>query len=245
MNIGLPLSAATRSVLLAVALALAVSAAPQVAHADDDDVLANSPMVRRQLLPRAGRHELAGIFGTSVGDPYVRNLLPGVRYDWHLFDWLAVGARLQFGIPVQSAMFEEIDTKVTAGNETFEMEASNLRFIGLVHASVSPLVGKLLTFSSSPVNFDLHLDLSGGVVGVGTNGNNIDAGVGLSLGVGGGLRIFLSRVLALTVDLQAITADRALSVNRDSKEDGGKVRFNTIVNFGLSFFMPPKLTRGD
>ena len=152
--------------LLVLVAALCVGT-PRLAQAEDD-VLANSPVVRRQLMPRAGRHEVAALFGTSVGDPYVRNLLPGVRYDWHLFDWLSVGGRLQFGIPVETAMFEEIDTKVARSNETFEMEASNLSFIGLAHASVSPLVGKLLTFSSLPVNFDIHFDLCAGVVGVGS-----------------------------------------------------------------------------
>ena len=239
-------SKVTRPILWPLALTLLLlTAMPTPAHAEDDDVLANSPVVRRQLLPRAGRHEVAGLFGTSVGDPYIRNLLPGVRYDWHWFDWLSIGGRLQFGIPVQSDLFEEIDTKVARTNESFEMEASSLRFIGLVHASVSPLVGKLLTFSSTPVNFDLHFDLSGGVVGINSNGSNIAAGISPSFGVGGGVRIFLSRVVALTFDLQAMTADRALSVNRDSKEAGGKVRFNTVVGAGLSFFMPPKLSRGD
>ncbi len=243
-----PRARSVRGVLLLLTgllCAITIVGSPNLAHAEDDDVLANSPVVRRQLMPRAGRHELAGLFGTSLGDPYVRNLLPGVRYDWHLFDWLSVGGRLQFGIPVTTAMFEEIDTKVAHSNESFEMEASSLRFIGLCHASVSPLVGKLLAFSSLPVNFDLHFDLSAGVVGVGSNGPDLEAGVGFSFGAGGGVRIFLSRVLALTFDLQAISADRALSVNRDSKEAGGKTRFNMIFDVGLSFFMPPKLTRGD
>ncbi len=234
-----------RFLLLAGALCTAAVTFTPAPAAAEDDVLANSPVVRRQLMPRAGRHEVAGLFGLSVGDPYVRNLLPGVRYDWHLFDWLAVGGRLQFGIPLETAMFEEIDTKVARNNETFEMEASSLRFIGLAHASVSPLVGKLLTFSSLPVNFDLHFDLSIGIVGTGSTGTNLDTGAGISFGAGGGVRIFLSRVLALTFDLQAITADRPLSVNRDSKEVGAKTRFNTIFDVGLSFFMPPKLSRGD
>ena len=101
------------------------------------------------------------------------------------------------------------------------------------------LAADLLDDLDKPSVFDLHFDLSAGVVGVGSNGPDLEAGVGFSFGAGGGVRIFLSRVLALTFDLQAISADRALSVNRDSKEAGGKTRFNMIFDVGLSFFMPP------
>lgn len=222
----------------------ATFAGPATVQAQED-VLANSPVARRLLQFRASRHELAGVFGTTLGDAYVRNLLPGARYDWHWFDWLSLGGRLQVGIPIQTAMFEEIDVKVTKNNETFEMEATHLSFLAMAHVSVSPMVGKMLAFSSLPIAYDLHFDLSGGLVSVGSSGSNLTAKIGPSVGVGGGMRIFFSRLIALTLDLQAITANRALSVNRDSKEAGGKTRFNTVANVGLSFFMPPKLSRGE
>jgi len=230
--------------LIAAVATTSLVATPRQAHADDD-VLANSPMVRRQLMPRAGRHEVAGVFGMSLADPYVRNFLPGVRYDWHLFDWLSVGARLQFGIPFTTALFDEIDTKVGRNNQTFEMEASTLQFLGMAHVSVSPLVGKFLVFASLPVNFDVHFDVMAGVVNTGSTGTNIEPAVEFAGGFGGGVRVFLSRVLALSFDLQAVGVDRPLSINRDSKEVPGTFAFSTIFNVGVSFFMPPELTRGE
>ncbi len=229
--------------LLAVAVCVSSwVAAP--AHADDD-VLAGSPVVRRNLMYRAARHELAGVLGMTVGDPYVRNVLPGARYDYHLFDWLSVGGRLLVGIPVTTATYDEVDAKVTANNDTFAMEASSLRLLGMGHVSVSPLVGKMLAWSKVPIQFDVHVDLMAGFASVGSTGDALTTGAGLSLGAAGGLRVFISRVVAVTVDLQAVSTNRALSVNRDSKETGKKTRFNTITSVGVSFFMPPKLKRDE
>ena len=214
------------------------------AHAEDD-VLAGSPVLRRNLQYRAGRHEVTGIVGFTVGDPYIRTILPGARYDLHLFDWLSVGGRLQVGIPVTSDTYDEIDKKVTAQNETFVMEATSLRFLGLGHVSVSPLVGKMLAFSRLPIQFDVHVDLLGGLASVASTGEALTTGIGLSLGAAVGFRVFISDVIAITTDLQAVSTDRALSVNRDSKESGKKLRFNNILSFGVAFFMPPKLRRAD
>lgn len=230
--------------VIAVVLACGALMTPQGAHATDD-VLAGSPVQRRNLQYRASRHEVTGLVGVTVGDPYIRTVLPGARYDYHLYDWLSVGGRVMGGFALQSDTYEEIDSKVTENNDTFAMEGTSLRFLALSHVSVSPLVGKMLAFSRVPIQFDVHVDLLGGIVNVGSTGDALTSGIGLSLGAATGFRVFISDVLALTGDLQAISADRALSVNRDSKESGKKLRFNTIVSFGVAFFMPPKLRRAD
>ncbi len=224
-------------------LPLLATLAPLTASADD--VLAGSRAVRRALLLRESRHEIAGILGGTIGDPYVRNILPGARYDFHLFDWLSFGGRLQVGIPVTTATYDEVDTKVTRTNDTFVMEASSLRMVALGHVSVSPLVGKLMWLNGKSVHFDVHLDMIGGLAITGSTGDSLTSGGGLAVGAGGGFRLFLSDLIALTANLEALTTDRALSVNRDSKESGKKMRFNLMTSVGLSFFMPPTLRRGD
>lgn len=233
-------------VTVVIALALAAILTPSLTYASNaDDVLENAPVVRRQLQLRAARHEVTGLMGLTLADPFIRNVMPGARYDYHMFDWLGFGGRLQVGVPMQAATFSDVDVKVARSNETFVMEATNLQLLATAHVSVSPVVGKLLAFDSLPINFDVHFDLSAGVASVASTGENIRTGVGFAGGAGGGIRIFFSRVLALTVDLEALLVDRALSVNRDSKETGRKARFNKIVNFGVSFFMPPKLKRAE
>ena len=217
----------------------------QVHAADGDDVLLNSPVVRRQQQFRAKRHEVTGVFGLTLADPFVRNLLPGVRYDYHMFDWLGLGARLQVGIPVKTATFESVDVKVARSNETFVMEATSIQMLATGHVSLTPIMGKVLAFESLPINFDAHLILTAGVASMASTGDNINTGVGFAGGLGGGVRVFLSRIVAFTVEYEGLLIDRALSVNRNSKETGRKSRFNKMLTFGISFFMPPKLIRAE
>ncbi|GEM_PF-3307418 len=245
MHRQIPMLARCRWIAALVVMVATAFVVPTEARADED-VLENSPVVRRQLQYRESRHEVSGVVGLSLSDPFVRNVLPGIRYDYHTFDWLSIGARVLVGIPVQTAMFESVDEKVARSNETFVMEATSLRFAFLAHTSVSPVVGKLLAFDSLPINFDIHFDLIAGVVAVGSTGDNIEGtGIQFTGGAGGGLRIFISKVLAFTADLQTLVIDRPMSVNRDSKAAGGKSRFNGLALVGLSFFMPPELTRAD
>lgn len=232
-----------RLALAALIVSLAPVVGPRAAAADD--VLAGAKPVRGALLMRESRHEVTGLGGITLGDAYVRNILLGARYDMHLYDWLSVGGRLQVGVPVTTATYDEVDVKVTRTNDTFAMEASSLRLLGLAHVSVSPVIGKLMLFGRSPTQYDLHVDLLGGLAAVGSTGDALTTGPGLALGVGAGFRLFFSNVVALNVGLETLTTDRAISVNRDSKEAGKKLRFNTLLNIGVSFFMPPKVRRGS
>ncbi|HAN30452.1 MAG TPA: hypothetical protein DCQ06_02540, partial [Myxococcales bacterium] len=100
----------TRRLALCLATMLLVSAVMQPHRVcAEEDVLSGSPVVRKNLMYRAARHEINGMIGMTLADPYVRNVLPGVRYDYHLFDWLSVGGRLQVGIPVVTNLYNEID----------------------------------------------------------------------------------------------------------------------------------------
>ena len=154
-----------------------------------------------------------------------------------------MGARFQIGVPLTTTTFDQIEKKVVSNN--FAMEASHLRFIGLGHISVSPLVGKMLLYSETAADFDLHFDLMAGVASVGSNGNNLETGSTTAFGLGGGIRVFISKMVAVTFDMQIIAVDRALSVNRDNKAAGAKARFNPIISVGLSFLLPTKLKRGE
>jgi len=232
--------------LLAATAVVLTSLAPSIASAEEEDVLENAAVVRRQLQYRASRHEVTGLMGMSLAEPYVQTILPGARYDYHWRDWLSFGGRLQVGIPFLTQTYDQIDLKVARSNETFVMEATSLRIVALGHVSATPFIGKVMMFDSLPVNFDVHIDLSAGLVNVASTGDQIaGTGFGFTGGIGGGMRIFFSRVIALTGDFQALVVDRAMSVNRDSKEAGGKSRFNGIFSAGISFFMPPELKRAD
>lgn len=209
-----------------------------------DDVLDGSPVVRRNMQYRAGRHELTGVFGASMADPYVRTILPGVRYDMHLRDWVAVGGEILIGLGTPSSAYETIERKVTVVNPNFVMEATNIRLLAAGHASLAPLVGKFVAFGSLPINFDAHINLSLGLASV-AGTPNIPAKQSVAPGIGGGIRVFLTTVLALTFDIDEVFVERSLAVNRDGKAPGVQFEGNTLFRAGLSFFVPPTLERAD
>lgn len=233
----------TKLRLLTAFLACLTLLGTATAHADD--VLEGSPVVRRNLQFRASRHEIGAVFGTTLGDPYVRNLLPGVRYDLHLRDWIAVGADLLVGIPVQTSFSGDVENKVLKfSNETFEMETTYLRYLAQARIEVAPLIGKFMAFSSLPVQFDAHVQLTAGLAGV-SGTAHIPSSNSLAPGVGGGVRVFVSRVLALTAEINDVFISRTLAVDRNSKAPTPQFIGHPIFTAGLSFFVPPDLKRAE
>jgi hypothetical protein len=232
--------------LLACLLVAGLGATLWPTHALAEDVLEGTPVVRRNSLYRQGRHELAAVFGATLGDPYVRNLLPGVRYDFHLRDWLALGADVLVGVPVATPASQTIEAKILASkvNPNFTMETTHLRFLSGAHVSVAPLVGKFIAFGSLPVNFDFHVNLSIGVASV-SGTPNIPQTISVAPGIGGGVRVFVSRVVALTFDLSDVFVSRTLAVTRDSKATPPSYQDSLLFTGGLSFFMPPDLDRAE
>ena len=212
-----------------------------------DDVLENSPVLRRSLQYRAGRQELGVVFNATLGDPYTRNLLPGVRYGYHILEWLSVGADFMYGIPLTTSTADQIATKVRIANSNFIMEPSSISYMATAHVQAAPLVGKFVAFGSLPIQFDLHATLSFGIAGL-TGGPTIDAAqksISIAPGIGGGFRLFFSKAIALNVDLADVYMKRTLAVSRFGTAQDPVYGSNLLFSAGLSFFLPPNLKRAD
>ena len=228
---------------------LAAMVVLSAANAVADDVLEGTPVVRRNNLYRAGRQEIGVVFGASLGDPYERNFFPGARYDIHLADWIAIGADLLVGIGLRTGMAGEIETKVTKLNETFAMQTSRLALVAGGHAAVTPFSGKFMLFGSVPMHFDIHMNMGAGVANasgiVATSGGSQSSSISLTPWIGGGGRIFVSRVLAVTADLNDYFVKRTLAVDRNNQPPPAAYSGQLILTVGLSFFVPPDLKRAD
>ena len=80
--------------------ATAITADLPVAHAQEIQLtgpLAGAPAVRRLRLRREGRFDIAAHATFTLLDEYRRGIMPGLRANYHFFDWLGVGV---FGGPV-------------------------------------------------------------------------------------------------------------------------------------------------
>lgn len=221
---------------------LASTMVPAVALAEDD-VLADAPVVRRNLEMRNGRQEIGVTFASTLADPYVRNLLPGVRYDFHLTDWLSIGADALIGIPMDTALAAEVEKKTIKSNDTFEMEATHLSFLADLRASVAPVAGKFLV-GKVPVTFDVHVNLGiGGASVAGTT--SIPGKFSIAPLAGGGLRVFVSQFVAVNADINNYFIDRTLSVDRNNKAPGTTFQSNVVGGLGVTFFLPTGVRRAD
>lgn len=238
--------AGLRRLVLACAVAACalagVAATPSLAAAEDD-VLADAPVVRRNLQMRNGRQEIGLTFGATLADPYVRNILPGIRYDLHLTDWLAIGADALVGVPVTTALSGEIEKKTLKTNDTFEMESTNLQFLADLRASVAPIAGKFL-IGRVPVNFDVHVNLGVGAASVAGTAS-IPAKFSIAPLAGGGLRVFVSQVVAVHADINNYFIDRTLAVDRNNKAPGTSFASNVVGALGVTFFLPTSVRRAD
>ena len=224
-------------------LAVLATAVPAFA----DDVLENSPVTRRALQYRASRHELSAMFNMTLGDAYTHNWMPGLRYNYHILEWLAVGADVMLGISSPTDTFTQVQTKVKSLNDQFVMETSSLSYLASAHVQASPFVGKFVAFGVLPVQFDLHATLSIGVAGL-TGGTAIDAKEGtysLAPGVGGGFGVFFTKAIALNLELTEVFIKRTLAVTRFGQAPDPVFDGNMFFSAGLSFYLPPDLKRAD
>lgn len=239
-----PTDRVLRAILALGAVALGLCAVQSEARAEDD-VLDRAPVMRRYVEHRAGRSEIAAQFGTTFGDPYERNLLPGLRFDYHLKDWLTIGADLAVGVPVQTGMAKGIETKLSKPDNPYILSASNLKYLGTAHVGVAPLVGKFVAFGALPLAFDVHVNLAIGMAGIGGDAVVTSSSTSLAPSVSAGVRLFLTHVVALNLDVGELFVKRSLAVNRDSKALGAAYGGNTVATFGVSFFLPADARRAD
>src|SRR5687767_6136841 len=84
----------TRRILSALAAVVALCAFTERAEAQEvllTGPLAGAPAVRKLRLYRQGRFEIAPSISFTLLDEYQRTILPGVRLNYNITDWLAIG----------------------------------------------------------------------------------------------------------------------------------------------------------
>src|SRR4051794_29464541 len=90
----------TKRLLSALAAAFALFAATERAEAQEillTGPLAGAPAVRKLRLHRQGRFEIAPSISFTLLDEYQRTILAGLRLNYNITDWLAIGAWGAYG----------------------------------------------------------------------------------------------------------------------------------------------------
>ena len=207
--------------------------------------VADAPSIRGQNLLRKGRHELTPTFGVSLYDPYTRNLMIQASYQYHFLDWLSAGAEFTYAAPLKTALTKGIEREVardpgwveTHPGQEYSVSRTGLGLMALAQVSAVPLSGKLALLRRHMAYVDFHVTAGAGICMVKGIGR-LSGSPELAILIGGGLRVFPTKVLSVNIDVKDYMVMRVLAQPNNTQSGSKKLTQNPAVLFGVSFFLP-------
>ncbi len=184
-----------RPLLLAAASSLAalvgLSTEAQAQEIQLTGPLAGAPAVRKLRLHREGRFEIAPSVSFTLLDEYRRNIIPGLRLQYHPTDWLGLGVWGGVGLQYNTALSDQLQEKaidaracdinpsstpcrLTAVNLTrgdiAEDQLAGMQWMVAPQVTFVPFRGKLALFSALFVDTDVHFFAGPAFIGVNERG---------------------------------------------------------------------------
>lgn len=127
------------------------------------------PSVTRRLFRKAGRVEMDPMVGISLNDPFYRHVVLSGAVNYHVFEWLWVGASGDFFAPLEN------EVPVSGAVQVKQPDYNKPSYAGRLEVGFSPIYGKLSMLAEKVFHFDLYV--SGGVGMVGSSkGSTLMAG---------------------------------------------------------------------
>ncbi len=233
--------------LAALSMAALGVLAPRLAAASEADVFENKVKpVSGQVYRKAGKLELTiPSAQLSFGDAFFSKYMAGAKVGYHFTEYLSAsltgsaGVTSTTGSTVLCSDVQGLQGCHEASEQELYQVPGLIRWMAGAEIGFSPLYGKLNVFGEKAVHFDVSIlggadlvsyrdVLTGAQVAAGATPGNATA-VGGHLGVGA--RIFLSRSVALRLELR----DVVYSVSHLAT---GKLQNQLFGDIGLSFFIP-------
>jgi len=155
-------------VALGAAAALAITAVPSAARADNN--LDEQPAVRNRLLLVAKRLEATPLFEATINADFRAFIGGGLKLEYHLGDMLSIGvigvgsASIDTKLTdrVLATLEENVDDQTREPSQTeFAQHLNKMPVHGAAYVSLTPWYGKLAAFGRAFVNFDFYFQ--GGV----------------------------------------------------------------------------------
>ena len=227
------------------------------------DPLEGQPAVRHRYELRAQRFEIGPSFGFSLNRALRHAFLFGARLQYHLTDYLGLGADIAAGVGADTGLAGELESRTTPAQWSQRHDRfADIRLAGDVRVVFTPFAGKVALFSKFFFNYDFYL-FSG--FGFALTRNNFDtvseaddvdaANEGFQPGFawGFGMRVYITHYFALALELRDLLFNdnesggdktRGLSsAELDANAvriDGDDRSFSNHFFFGLSltFFLP-------
>jgi outer membrane beta-barrel protein len=253
--------------LVPLAFLFLASVLPGRAGADRRNPLEGQPSIRHRLELRAERFEIEPFVGFTLLQDFNNTVMGGAKLQYHLFDWLAIGAVFgggtSIGTGLKSQILGTLDDTMTRGGppKTRAEQAMNkINWMGAFQAEFVPVGGKLSLFSKAFLNFDFYIDAGAGVVGLANSlpsqpsdcsskamSNDFGCNDGIKIGpsVGAGVHLFFNDWIALDLAYRATIikdnpAGRDVNGDKSVNDDDLSWGAKNFVTIGAAFYLPSK-----
>lgn len=214
-----------------------------------ENVFAEGPIVRRKLLYRSTRFEVAPYVGATLNDGFRRNLLAGANLSYHLTNEFGFGATFGYGaLQLDTSLSDNVTSTLQSSGQTEilnDISYSYIQWAADLGLSYVPLYGKFTLFGSATINWDLHL--VGGLsivneaaelaVDQPTDGNLDDSLAGIRPGglFQVGVRLFVSDMISINVEAKNLLYSRAEISNGSADPEFGNT---VLLGIGVGIFLP-------
>jgi outer membrane beta-barrel protein len=157
-------------VLAGVTLAASPAAAQEIQLRGP---LAGARSVARIVQYREGRFALTPTFGITLQDEFSRELLVGLRGEYHFTDWLGVGFWGAFApAHIDTSLTDQISQRSPGGSfnvpraNQFTNQVGRRNFLFDLHVTFVPLRGKFALFQNLVADTDFYILAGVGFVGI-------------------------------------------------------------------------------
>lgn len=208
------------------------------------DRLEEGDAIRKRLLLRGGRFEIAPAVGFTLNDAFQRNILFGLNLGYHITDAFSIGVTAFGSTALETGLAEDVLAKRADRAEGF----SSIQLMASGEIVYTPLIGKFALFGRAVVNYDLHLIVGGGFASLTGDVEDLQSGTPMAV-AGAGFRAFTADWMAINVEVRDYIFSSALNSIANAEADGDnnaetEISNNFAVTVGFGFFFPrePKIT---
>lgn len=212
---------------------------------DDESYLDKEPTVRRKLLFRSTRVEVAPIVSVTLNDAFNRNMLVGANIYYHLTNEFGIGVTGGFGLlQMNTDLRNNIETTLQASSQSDldQLSFSYVQWLVQPELSYVPFFGKFNFIGNMILNWDFHLLVGVGFINRGAEaasaGGSVDStleGLRIAPAIGVGARLFLGDMFSLNINLRDYIYSRAEVSNGTVDEE---LHNNLMTSIGIGIFFP-------
>lgn len=204
--------------------------------------LYEGPVVRRELLYRSSKMEIAPALGVAFGGIYEREIMAGAAFRYHLTNSFSVGLNVNYGIGMDSSLTNNLAT--ASPEVSRQVETSVQTLLTDVHVSYVPIAGKINLFGNNTYHYDFSIGAGVGGALLSSDAEDI-AGFKFGPALTLGMRFFVTDNIAINLRTtsyfyasalaQRIVVDNGVRAPQPFEE---RFRAHTIGMLGVSIFLP-------